>query len=191
MPPIAKNGWGALAGRVGDQLEADAGPPLFGRRLPDRADADVVDRRLRRGRDLLLGVGREAEDRLRAEQLAGLGGGRVVLADVDPVGVAGAGQLGVVVDDEEGAVGVAEAAEGERRQLDLAPRQGLLAQLDDVDAAAQRGAQQRLWIAAPRAGVADEVEPRGAQPLAAQRTGGLWWSKAHRRDYGLPGAGEG
>ena len=31
----------------------------------------------------------------------------VVLADVDAVGVAGARQVGVVVDDEEGAVGVA------------------------------------------------------------------------------------
>ena len=112
MPPIAKKGCGAFARRVRDQLEADRRAPLFGRRLPDRADADVVDGRLAGGRDLLLGVGREADDRVGPEQLARLAGRGVVLADVDAVGVAGERQVGVVVDDEEGAVGVAEAAEG-------------------------------------------------------------------------------
>ncbi len=103
------------------------------------------------------------------EQLPRRGGGGVVLADVDPVGVAGAGQLRVVVDDEEGAVGVAEPAEGERGELDLTPRQALLAQLDDVGAAVERGAEQRLGVGAVGPGVADEVEPRRAQPLAPQR----------------------
>ena len=124
-------------------------------------------------------MGREADDRVRAEQRSRLGRRHVVLADVDPVGVAGAGQVGVVVDDEEGAVGVAEAAEGVRGELDLAPRQRLLAQLHDVDAAVQRRPQQRLGILAVRARLAAEVEARGAQPLAAQRSLGLGWGQAH------------
>ena len=72
------------------------------------------------------------------------------------------------------------------RAFDLARRQLLLAQLDDVDAAAQRRPQQRLGVLAARPGVADEVEARGAQPLAAQRAGGLGWCEAHRPIMALP-----
>ena len=60
-----------------------------------------------------------------------------------------------------------------RGALDLRPSQLLLAQLDDVDAAAQRRPQQRFGVLAAGPGVADEVEARRAQALAAQRTGGL------------------
>ena len=98
---------------------------------------------------------------------------------MDPVGVAGVGQVGIVVDDEEGAVVVAEAAEGLRGELDLAPRQRLLAQLDDVDAAAQRRGQERFGIGAVGSRLAAEVEPRRAQPLASQRSLGLGWCQAH------------
>ena len=191
MPPIAKKGWGALCAAWETSSRPTPGRPSLVGVSQTGPDADVVDGRLGGGGDLLLGVGREADDRLRAEQLAGLGRRGVVLADVDAVGVAGAGQLGVVVDDEEGAVGVAEAAEGERRQLDLAPRQLLLAQLDDVDAAARAPRAAAARARPRRLRVADEVEARRAQPLAAQRAGGLWWSKAHLPDYGLPGADRG
>ena len=143
MPPIAKNGRAALAARVLDEPEPDPGPALFGRRLPDRADADVVDRLRGGGIDLILGVRGEADDRLRPEHLAGLGDGHVVLAEVDAVGVADAGEVGIVVDDEEGAVGVAEAAEGAGRAGDRVLVELLLAELDDVGAAGQRRLQQR------------------------------------------------
>ena len=113
-PSDRVEGEAGILGGEADQLEADRGTALLGRRLPDRADADVVDP-LGVG-DLLLGVGREADDRVGAEDLAGLGDRDVVLADVDPVGVAGAGQAGIVVDDEQRAVGVAEAAKGLRRR---------------------------------------------------------------------------
>ena len=103
----------------------------------------------------------------------------VVLADVDPVGVAGARQVGVVVDDEERRVVVGEATEGDAGAFDLRPPELLLAQLDDVDAAAERGAQQRFGIDAVGARVADEVEARGAQPLAQQRALALGRRKAH------------
>ena len=179
MPPIAEEGLGRVLGGVGDELQPDRRPPRFRRRLPDRADADVVDRPLVGRGDLLLGVGREADDRVGPEQLARRLGRGVVLADVDAVGVAGAGQVGIVVDDEEGAVGVADAAEGRGGALDLRPAQLLLAQLHDVDAAAQRRAQQRFGVLAAGPRVADEVEARGAQPLAAQRPGGLWGREAH------------
>ena len=98
---------------------------------------------------------------------------------MDSIGVAGPRQVGVVVDDEEGAVVVAEAAEGLSGELDLAPRQGLLAQLHDVDAAAQGGRQQRLGIPTARPRLAAEIEPRRAQPLASQRSLRLGWCQAH------------
>ena len=98
-------------------------------------------------------------------------------ADVDPVGVAGARQVGVVVDDEEGAVGVGDAAVGVGGAFDLRPPELLLAQLDDVDAAAERRPQQRFQVAAAGARVADEVEAGGAQPLAPQRSVALWGEK--------------
>jgi hypothetical protein len=124
-------------------------------------------------------VGREADDRIWPDGLAHFGSRHVLLPDVNAVGVAGAGQIGIVVDDEEGAVGVTEAAEGERGQLDLTARQRLLAQLDDVDAAPQRCPQQRLGVFPVGPRVAAEVEAGGAQPLAAQRSLGVWLSEAH------------
>ena len=121
-----------------------------------------------------------ADDRLWPEHFPRLQDGDVVLAYVDTVCVAGAGQVRVVIDDEEGAVGVAEASESARRALDHLAPQLLLAQLHDLDAAAQRGAQQRFGLFAARQGVADEVEARGTQALAAQRAIGLWGGKAHK-----------
>jgi hypothetical protein len=115
--------------------------------------------------EFLGAVGREPDDRVGTEQLAG-GGDFAGPADVDAVGVAGPGQLGVVVDDEQGVVGVADAAVGRGGAFDLGPRELLLAQLDDVDAAAERRQQQRFRVLAVGAGIADEVEPGGAQPLA-------------------------
>jgi len=95
------------------------------------------------------------------------------------VGAAGNRQRGIVVDDEEGAVGVADAAEGGRGPLDLRPAQLLLAQLDDVDAAAERGAQQCFGILAAGARLAAEVEARGSQALAAERPVSLGGREAH------------
>ena len=63
--------------------------------------------------------------------------------------------------------------------FDLRPPELLLAQLDDVDAAAERGPQQRFGIDAARARVADEIEARGAQPLAPQRSLALGGGEAH------------
>ena len=113
-------------------------------------------------------MGGEADDRVGAEGGAGFGDGEVVLADVEAVGVAGVGELGVVVDDEQGAVGVGDAAEGGAGALDLAAGEGLLAELDDVGAAVEGGAEEGLGVGAVGAGVADEVKAGGAEALAAQ-----------------------
>ena len=64
--------------------------------------------------------------------------------DVDAVGAARRDQVGPVVEDEQGPVlgGRAPEGLGEGDQLLVAAR-GLLAQLDDVGAAAKRGVEQR------------------------------------------------
>ena len=180
MPPIAKKGWAVCCAACEIEVQPDSRAPLFRRRLPDRPDADVVDRLLAGGGDLLLEW---------VERPTIASGPRISLASCTgmsswPTWTPSASQArarcGVVVDDEEGAVGVAEPAEGERGQLDLAARQRLLAQLHDVDAAVQRGAQQRLGILAAGLRLADEVEARCAQPLASKRSGCLRGCQAHR-----------
>src|SRR3954447_23675949 len=123
-------------------------------------------------------MGAQPNDRVRSQDLSRFVWRDVVLSQMDPVGVQGARQLGVVVDDEEGAEGVGDAAEGACGPFDLGPVQLLLAQLDDVGAAAQRRPQQRLQVAR-RSGVADEAKASGAQALAAQGTVPLWRRQAH------------
>src|SRR5918994_746981 len=98
--------------RLPDQLQTGRRPPLLGRRLPDRPDADVVDGFRMRGLDLLAAVGGEPDDHVGPEALADLGRRHVVLADVNAVRPQLAGEVGVVVDDERRPVGVGEAAKG-------------------------------------------------------------------------------
>ena len=82
-----------------------------------------------------------------------------------------AGQVGIVVDDEEGAVGVGDAAEGLRRRArSRAAAELLLAQLDDVGAAAQRRAQQRLRVVA-RAGGRRRRSRGGRSRSRSRRSG--------------------
>ena len=86
----------------------------------------------------------------------------VVLADVDTVRVRVGDQVGAIVEDEQRAVGgaqrrVAPSGGDERRIVGV-----LVAQLHDVDAAAERTVDQRVV-----ADVADEVQTCPLQPLAA------------------------
>jgi hypothetical protein len=91
-----------------DQPEACRGPALLRRCFPDRPDADLVGAGvpvgLAGGGHLLLGVGREANQRRRPRDRPRLGDGHVVLAEVDAVGFAADDEVGSVVEDEEGAV---------------------------------------------------------------------------------------
>ena len=140
-------------GGVLDQLQAGRRPTLLGRRLPDRPDADLVRPGVALGRDggvqLLRRVGRQPDEGRRRRPARALRRRHVGLADVDAVGAARADQLGVVVDDEQGPVLVGSAAErlGQRDEL-LGAAGRLLAELDDVDAAAQRRVEQGLGVAA-------------------------------------------
>src|SRR3954454_24857251 len=124
-------------------------------------------------------MGAQSNDRVWSQDLSRYVWRDVVLSQMDAVGVAGARQLGVVVEDEEGAEGVGDAAEGAGGALDLRPTQLLLAQLDDVGAAGQRRPQQRFEVGL-RPRPADEVEAGGAQALAAQRAVPLGQRQAHR-----------
>src|SRR4029077_270080 len=99
-------------GRLADQLEPGPRTPLLGWRLPDRADADVVDRLLSGRLDLLPAVGGEPDDRVGAHDSPRLRWIHVVLADVNPVGAKLVREVGIVIDDEERSVCVGEPAKG-------------------------------------------------------------------------------
>src|SRR5439155_11699751 len=96
---------------------------LLGRRLPDRADAELVGaagslgpaRRI----DLLWRMGGQADQGVGAGRLARLGDRRVVLAHVDTVGAAGGDQIGPIVEDEQRSVRGGRAAEGARKRDEL------------------------------------------------------------------------
>ena len=161
-----------------------AGLPCLGRRLPDRADADVVDGLALGGLDLLGRVGGEPDDRVGPEDLPRLGRRHVVLADVDAVRVELAGEVGIVVDDEERAEGVGQPPEGRGRAPDRAVRLLAVAQLDHPGAVRERGAEQRLGVLAVGQRVADEVEARPAEPLAAKVPDSLGRAEAARLGRG-------
>ena len=111
-----------IRGRVLDQAEPDAGAPLFGRRLPDRADADVVDGAMPAG-----GESAPLECVERPMITSGPSSSRASATGMSscprwtPSALQRLREVGVVVDDEEGAVGVAEAAEGRRRRARSPP----------------------------------------------------------------------
>ncbi len=127
---------------VADELDADGGAPLLGRRLVHRADADVVDERGVDGVDLRLGVGRQADQHVRADDLPDLLDRQVFLADVHAVGAGLGGHRGTVVDDEQRADALAQRARGVGHGGQLVVGQALLAELDDVRPARHRGAQE-------------------------------------------------
>ena len=126
------------------------------------ADREVVDVGVGVGRVGLRGrVGRAADDPVRADRRARLRGRAVVLADVHAVGVARLHEVGAVVEDEQRAVRVGGGAERLRRLDQPVVGERLVAQLDQVGAAAQRGVEERA-----RARVADEVQAGVRQALA-------------------------
>jgi hypothetical protein len=150
---------GRVHGRVADEVEADGGPAGLGRRGMNRADGDVVG--VAGAGDLPGRVGGAADDAVGADDCARSRDGSVVLADVHAVRVRRASEVGSVVDHEErtGVVGCAPEDGGGGEQLVVA--RVLVAQLQHVDAAGKRGAQEAL-----RAPIADEVEAGSGQSLA-------------------------
>ena len=90
----------------------------------------------------------------------GLRDRQVVLAEVQAVGVAGDGQVGVVVHDEDGVVPVAQVADAAGRGQDVALVAQLVTQLDDASAAAERRLGELDDVpASGYLGVHDNVQP--------------------------------
>ena len=145
------------------------------------------------GVELLRRVRRETDQGAGTGLRSRFGHGRVVLAHVDAVRAARLDQLRVVVEEEQRAVLVRGAAErlGQRDDL-LGAARGLLAELDQVDAAAQRRVEQGLRVAIAGPSLADEVEAGAGEPLATPRRirsiGGGVSPEYHRTGNGSPTA---
>ena len=110
-------------------------------------------------------MGRAPDDAAGADHGAGRGDVAVVLADVDAVGPRGDGEVGPVVDDEQRAGGGAQLAGRLRGGEELGVGRVLVAQLEDVDPAAQCRTQHVGQRPAAGAAVADEVQAGGVEPL--------------------------
>ena len=98
--------------------------------------AKVVDRLVGAALEVGEAVCREPDDRLGSEDAAGQGHGRVVLADVDAVGIELERKVGAIVEDERHAEisrGVADEP-SDFAAMHLAGVEMLLPQLHDVDA---------------------------------------------------------
>ncbi len=172
-----------VLGRVSDQLQADGGAARLGRGFVHGTYAYVVGLRRIRGVDLLRGVGRQADQHIRADQLANLVNRHVVLPDVHAVGPRLHGDRRSVVDDEEGPQPLAKRASGVGHRDEPVVAQVLLAQLYDLNAPGHCCSQEVRKLApvgtrliGVRLGrpighrPAHEVQPRGAKsrpPLGA------------------------
>ena len=154
---------GGVGGGVAHQVQPHRGAAGLGRRGVDGADPDVVDLGLGAGRvDLRGRVGGQPDDAVGTDQGARLRHRHVVLADVDAVGAGCGHQVGPVVEDERHAVRAAHRARSGARWPRWPRRSASLsAQLDDVDAPAQRLLQEGIGLLA-----ADEVQPRGLEGVA-------------------------
>jgi hypothetical protein len=108
---------------------------------------------------------------------------------VQHVGVGGQGEVGAVVDGQQRPVVAGDTAQhGEGGELG-ARLEALLAQLDDVDPAAQRRVGELGEVALHRAGVGAQVEPGVVQARAAggARAGGPGRrSRCTHRHDGIP-----
>ena len=169
MPPIANKGSVACAAAWRDQLEAGGRAALLGRRLPDRPDADVVARPARPARrlDLLGGVGGEADRSRRGR------GPRAPPRRRCRPGRRGRRrrrtrrrQVGVVVDDEQGAVGVGEPPEGAAARSISRLRQ--LASRAAGRCRRRRRARRAAAARGPRRPAARRRRSRGARCAAAR-----------------------
>ena len=146
MPPIANQGSAGVAGGVGDVLEAGGRTAGLRRRRPDGADAEVVgaSRTLGgEGRVELLGrVAREADDRSGPARRAPRRPGVSSWPTWTP-SAAGGDEVGAVVDEEEGAVAIGGGAEDGRGLEQPALGGVLVAELDQVGAAAEGSSRSR------------------------------------------------
>jgi len=110
----------------------------------------------------------QADQRVRPDDLAGHARRQVALAQVQHIGAGRAGNIGAVVDREQGTVPAGRIGKGlaggqlvaclERAEPPLTGRP-LVAQLDDVDPAGQGGIDELGQVAALTARVGAQVQP--------------------------------
>ena len=165
-------------------FEADAFGVAFGGGGVDGADADVVDAGGEGGARLVEGVGGETDDLPGFEHPPGGGGGKIGLAEMDAVGVEEAREVGAVVDDEADAGLCRHVAESAAEVEDLRVAHPLLAELDDVGAAADdllRGVEDGDAAVLLRE---EDVEPHGCEP--GVRHCGLAWDDVREDRERLP-----
>ena len=152
MPPMANHGLcrreSAAAART--RSRPGAGRPGLVGVGQHGPDAEVVDRLLDGGRGIWPAVVGGAADQRRsvADDVAGHRQRQIVLAQVQHVGAGGPGDVGAVVDGEQCAVPAAASASissaasscaGLQRAESLLAGRALVAELDDVHPAGQRG----------------------------------------------------
>ena len=149
------------ARRVRDRAEADRRAALLRRRRVDGADGEVVDALGRVG--LRLGVRRQPDDPVVADERARLGDRRVVLADVHAVGAGPRDEVGAVVEDEQRARLVAQLAR------DLGRRGGPRRRRRASRAAGRRRRRRRARARARRAAAARRGGRRRRSTGASRR----------------------
>ena len=149
---------------MADEPGPDGGAPGLGRGRPDRPDAEVVEIvRAGGGVDLLGGVGGHADEHARSDDPAGKTGGKVLLTEVQHGGAGDLCDVGAIVDGPEPAVTGGRVREDAQQIELLATLQRLVPQLDDVDAARERGIHEIGEVALTGSSVGAEVEARGGE----------------------------
>lgn len=145
--------------RVADELGPHRGAAGLGRCRPDRPDAEVV-KVVRGGRevDLVGGVGGLAQDRPRSDDRPGEPLGKILLTEVQDGGAGDARDVGAVVHRPERVVTGRRVREDAQEVELLAALQGLVAQLDDVDAASERSIHEIGEVPLTGARVGAEIE---------------------------------
>ena len=141
-------------------------------------------------------MGGAADQRPRPDDVAGDLQRQIVLAEMQHVGVGRAGDVGPIVDGQQCVVatrGVGEHLErgeltaGLKRSEPLLACGSLVAELDDVHPAGQRGIGERGQITALAAGVGAQIQRRRSQPIAGLvHTARVMWDV----DTGVPGTGD-
>src|SRR4029077_16540998 len=116
--------------------------------------------------DLRAGVGREADQQVRSDQLAHFGDRHVPLPPVYPLGTPLPAGGPPVVYDQQRAQALAQRVPGIGAGHQLLVGELLVAQLHDLHAAGDRGAQHVGQRPPAGSGVAHQVQPRGREPRA-------------------------
>jgi len=155
------------------QLQARSRAPRLGRCGPAWADAEIVavggpETGGRRGNWVGV-VGRQADQRVRPDDLPRHAQRQVALTQVECVGTGRADNIGAVVDCEQRSVPAGRVREDlarcqlvarlERAEPLLTDRT-FVAQLDDVHAAGQGGVGEPGQVAVLTAGVGTQIQPR-------------------------------